>query len=190
MLSAIIATNESERRLVPTLSALFPGMTGGVLREVIIVDGGSRDATQEVAEVAGCRFIGVPGPVGRRLREAARQARGPWLLFLRAGTAPEPAWVGVAGQFIETMQTTGERTAAAFRTQRLGERPSAMREFARLLFSLATGGPSPDQGLLIAKAHYEALGGHGETEDAENALLERIGRRKIALLSAAAAPPR
>ena len=42
MLSVIIATDESERVLVPTLSALVPGATAGIVREVIIADAGSR----------------------------------------------------------------------------------------------------------------------------------------------------
>ena len=35
MLSAIIATNESERTLVATLAALVPGATAGLLGEVV-----------------------------------------------------------------------------------------------------------------------------------------------------------
>ena len=60
MLSAIIATHESERALVPTLAALVPGAMAGLVREVIVADGGSRDATAEVADVAGCRFMVRP----------------------------------------------------------------------------------------------------------------------------------
>ncbi len=67
MLSAIIATHESERALVPTLAALVPGATAGLLGEVIVADAGSRDATAEVADIAGCRFIAS---------DASRWARG------------------------------------------------------------------------------------------------------------------
>ena len=45
MLSAIISTHESERALVPTLAALVPGATAGLLGEVIVADAGSYDAT-------------------------------------------------------------------------------------------------------------------------------------------------
>ena len=45
MLSVVIATQESERTLVPTLSALVPGVVAGMVREVIVADAGSRDAT-------------------------------------------------------------------------------------------------------------------------------------------------
>ncbi|MGB6348827.1 MAG: glycosyltransferase, partial [Pseudolabrys sp.] len=64
MLSAIIATYESERALVPTLAALVPAAAAGLLAEVVVADAGSADATAEVAEFAGCRFISSKEPVG------------------------------------------------------------------------------------------------------------------------------
>jgi hypothetical protein len=43
--------------------------------------------------------------------------------------------------------------------------------------------PRPEQGLLIAKEFYAALGGHSETAaDAETDLIARIGRRRIVRL--------
>ena len=55
MFSIIIPTHDSERALVPTLAALVPGATAGIVREVIVADGGSRDETEQVADIAGCR---------------------------------------------------------------------------------------------------------------------------------------
>ena len=86
MLSAIIATSESERSLVPTLAALVPGAATGLIAEVVVADAGSRDATAEVADIAGCRFMASADPIGTRLRAAAASTRSPWLMFLRAGT--------------------------------------------------------------------------------------------------------
>ena len=73
MLSAIIATHESERTLVPTLAALVPGVTAGLLAEVVVADAGSPDATAEVADIAGCRFMTSSEPLGVRLKAAARR---------------------------------------------------------------------------------------------------------------------
>jgi hypothetical protein len=43
--------------------------------------------------------------------------------------------------------------------------------------------PRPERGLLIAKSHYDALGGHRASDsDPESKLLRRIGRRRIELL--------
>ena len=57
MLSVIIATLDSERALVPTLAALVPGATAGLISEVLLADGGSADDTATVADVAGCNFM-------------------------------------------------------------------------------------------------------------------------------------
>src|SRR3954471_21092030 len=100
MLTVIIPTCESERALVQTLSPLVVGATAGLIAEVIVADAGSRDATEEVAEIAGCRFLKVEAPVGARLAQAAALARTPWLLFLRPGCVPEPSWVDAVRDFI------------------------------------------------------------------------------------------
>src|ERR1700692_1444428 len=74
MLSVIIATKDSERALVPTLAALVSGATAGMISEVLIADGGSRDDTAAVAEVAGCNFFVFDGTTARRLHPAARKS--------------------------------------------------------------------------------------------------------------------
>src|SRR5262245_36502996 len=89
MLSVVIATQESERALLPTLAALVPGAAAGMVREVLIADAGSRDATAEVADAAGCRMLISPGTRGARLTAAAAVARAHWLLFLEPGTVPD-----------------------------------------------------------------------------------------------------
>src|ERR1700730_1151397 len=100
MLSAVIPTSESERALVPTLASWGGGGADGLLREVIIADAGSKDATAEVADVAGCRLMTLPGPLGGRLKAAAATARGPWLLFLRPGITLDESWVRETARFI------------------------------------------------------------------------------------------
>ncbi len=100
MLTVIIATHESERALVQTLAPLVSGATAGLITEVIVADAGSTDATAEVADLAGCRFMTADAAVGARLRRAAAEARAPWLLFLRPGTVPEPGWIEAVESFI------------------------------------------------------------------------------------------
>ena len=82
VLSVVIATHDSERPLLPTLAALVPGAAAGAVREVIVADAGSRDATAEIADVAGCRLLVSDRPRGARLKAAAATARSGWLLFL------------------------------------------------------------------------------------------------------------
>ncbi len=188
MLSAIIATHESERALVPTLAALVPAVAAGLLREVIVADAGSRDATAEVAEIAGCRFMSSAEPLGVRLKAAAAATRTPWLMFLRAGCVPDPAWVDAADRFIQAADIAERPRAAVFRPPSVTDmmRPGLAELLA--LLRIAVGGiPKPEQGLLIARRFYDALGGHGATADADAALLRKLGRRRIAMLGSKAA---
>ncbi|HYC17502.1 MAG TPA: glycosyltransferase [Pseudolabrys sp.] len=186
MLSVIIAARESERTLVPTLAALVPGAAAGLLGEVVIADGGSRDATAEVADLAGCRLITSNEPIGPRLKAAAATTRSPWLMFLRAGTVPQPGWLDAVDHFTAGSDPSVTR-AAVFRPARVDDltRPGLSEIVA--LFRAALGGrPRPEQGLLIARHFYDAVGGHPNGNEAEAALLRRLGRRRIGMLPAAA----
>jgi len=169
---------------VPTLSALVPGAAAGLISGVVVADGGSHDATAEVAEIAGCQFITSIDPIGARLKAAAAVTRSPWLLFLRAGAVPQAGWINAANHFMEvTDRLEGAGRAGIFRAQSAADylRPSLV-EIGALLWSAFGSGPLPDQGLLIARRFYEAIGGHFPRADAEAALLRRIGRRRTAML--------
>jgi glycosyltransferase involved in cell wall biosynthesis len=185
MLSAIIATHESERTLVPTLAALVPGAMAGLLGEVIVADAGSSDATAEVADVAGCRFMNSADPLGTRLKAAAASTRTPWLLFLRAGCVPEPGWVDAVDRFMQaTDLLDGAERAAVFRPPGTADlRRPGLSEVIALLRVAFGGGAKPEQGLLIARRFYDALGGHAAGANAEGALLRKLGRRRITMLS-------
>jgi hypothetical protein len=183
MLSVIIATQESERALVPTLAALVPGAMAGVVSEVVVVDGGSRDDTAAVAEHAGCNFVLVEGALARRLNAAAARARGRWLLFLQPGTVLDATWTGDAQRFVERPSNTG--SAAAFR--RGASTRGGLRDALTQLAATLGRRPRPEQGLLIAKPFYMALGGYSESAAApEAALIRHIGRRRLAILPSAA----
>jgi glycosyltransferase involved in cell wall biosynthesis len=169
--SIILATRDSERALVPTLAALVPGATAGIVREVIITDGGSHDRTEDVADIAGCVFHQSAEPLGARLSAAARSARGDWLMFLQPGMVPAFAWIDETIAFTE--RAHGDARAAVF-----AEEPSVLAAFRRKLFL-----PHPRQGLMLRKSVYEDLGGHrAEAADPEAALIRRIGRARLTTL--------
>jgi glycosyltransferase involved in cell wall biosynthesis len=187
MLSVIIATLDSERPLVQTLAALVPGATAGIISEVIVADGGSHDETAEVADVAGCNFLTTDGPLGRRLKAAAAGTRAPWLMFLWPGTVLDAPWTGEAGRFMQQnvlQQGSADGRAGIFRRD-TGSQPALRQALALLTAPFSR--PRPEQGLLIAKPFYAALGGHSESAaDPEADLLRRIGRRRIVTLSTGA----
>jgi len=180
MLSVIIATRDSERPLVRTLAALVPGATSGLITEVLIADGGSRDDTPAVADIAGCKLLAADEPLGRRLQAAANAARAPWLLFLRPGIVLDTPWIGEMRSFVE--RPVRDFHAAVFR--RALPAQSALREAMALFVGAIATRPRPEQGLVIAADFYHRTGGHFEqAADPESDLLRRIGRRRIARLS-------
>jgi hypothetical protein len=192
VLSVVIATENAEWPLVTTLAALVPGAAAGMVREVIVADGASRDQTREVADVAGCRIVVLPATsVAARLAAGAKLARAPWLMFLRPGVVPDPAWIGEVMRFIETAERSGKADthAAAFRPSRSANpfRPALAEALSAFAAALRRR-PRPDQGLLISRRGYEALGGHrAGSDDPESDLIRRIGARRIALLRCDAA---
>ncbi|MGB8550899.1 MAG: glycosyl transferase [Xanthobacteraceae bacterium] len=185
MLSVIIPTLDCERSLVPTLATLVPGAAVGTVRDVIVADGGSRDATLEVADIAGCEIMTSHAPLAVRLREATAKARASWVMFLKPGVVLDATWIDEVDRFVQQAEAHGviDAPAAAFRAV-------AAQGFARPLLAeawsslrLALGGRiAPEQGLIIPKVLYERLGRHRDVQDPEADLLARLGRRRIALL--------
>ena len=91
-LSIVIPTLEAADDLGPCLGALASALTEGLIREVILSDGGSRDAVREVADAAGAELIVGPPGRGGQLARGAEAARGDWLLFVHADTVLSPGW--------------------------------------------------------------------------------------------------
>lgn len=181
MISVVIATFDCERALARTLAALVPGAVDGVVSEAIVADGGSRDGTATVADAAGCTFIGAEGPLGRRLKAAAVKARAQFLLFVPPGIVLDAGWVGEARRFAE--RSSAAQCAAVFRRGAAGQ--TALRELSALLAGAIGALPRSAQGLLIARAFYDALGGHAEhAANPERDLIRRIGRRRLVTLAA------
>lgn len=184
MLSVVIATQNSERLLLPTLAALVPGAAAGIVREVIVADGGSRDATPQIAEIAGCRLLASDAARGARLKAAAGVARATWLLFLQPGTVPDATWIDEAQRFIEVaeLHDSAGMQAAVFRPGLATSRSTLVEALALLRIALGAR-PQPHQGLLIAKRLYAELGGHHEdSAEPERDLYRRLARGRIVLL--------
>jgi hypothetical protein len=187
MLSVVIATQDSERALLPTLTALVPGAVDGVVREVIVADADSQDASAALAEGAGCRVLTSAATRGVRLKAAAAVAQARWLLFLQPGTVPDATWIADVRRFVEEaeLRRRDESSAAVFRAGSATFRPTLIEAIALLRAALGAR-PTPSQGLVIAKTLYDACGGHRDLEEPERDLIRRLGRRRLVLLRAGA----
>ena len=182
MLSVIIPTEGVEQSAVATLAALVPGAASGLVREVLLVDRAGTGVIERVADVAGCRFLAFEGTRAAALAAGARAARSPWLMFLHAGAVLDAGWIEETTQFINGVANSGRPRAAIFRYSRSPYSDRRLRDGFKAIARMVAG-PSAEQGLLIAKDHYERLGGYApDVRRSEAKLLRRLGRSSRTLL--------
>ena len=182
MLSVIIPTEGAEHPAVATLAALIPGAAAGVVREVLLVDRGDSGVIERVADVAGCRYLAFEGSRAAALAAGARPARSPWLMFLHAGAVLDHGWIEETMQFIQRVSDSDRPRAGVFRYARSPYSERSLRDGLNAIARVIAG-PFVDQGLLIARDHYERLGGYSADDRVSEArLLRRLGRSSRTLL--------
>lgn len=177
--SALIPTLNAAATLPATLAALR-----GSVAEIIISDGGSTDRTREIASEHGALVIPAARGRGVQLRAAAEAATQPWLLALHADTKPGPGWQAAIADFIARPAVAAE--AGYFRFTLNDPAPEARRLEAMVAWRCRwLGLPYGDQGLLIGRDFYRALGGYEAIPLMEDvALIRRIGRKRLVALPA------
>jgi rSAM/selenodomain-associated transferase 2 len=183
-LSVVIPTLNEAANLSATLEALAGA---AAVREVIVADGGSADATAAVAVAAGARVVTAARRRGTQLAAGAAAASGAWLLFLHADCRPLPGWEKAVGRFIAAPAAANR---AGYFDLVLDDRASAARRLERIVAwrCRVLAMPYGDQGLLISRLLYDALGGFAPLplmEDVE--IVRRLGRRRLARIGAACA---
>ncbi len=182
-LSIVIPTLNAEAELPATLGALGEGLEAGLIREVIVSDGGSKDGTRAVADAAGAAWVEGPPGRGGQVRRGADAAGGPWLMFLHADTWLGPGWA------VAVMDHMGQGVDQAgyfrldFRAEGLA--PRVVAGWANLR-SRALGLPYGDQGLVIARDLYDLVGGMPDIVLMEDAEMARRLRGRLRALPAEA----
>ncbi len=189
MISVVIPALNAEASLAPTLASLVPAAVEGLVREVIVVDGGSTDRTAEIVDHAGAQLVTRRGGRGLQLGAGAARAHFPWLLFLHADTALERGWEREAAMFMDRVDA-GQRppSAAAFRfvLDDIGSKPRILERLVAIRCAMLRL-PYGDQGLLIPKRLYDEVGGYRSLPLMEDVdLVRRLGRRRISMLNARA----
>jgi rSAM/selenodomain-associated transferase 2 len=175
-LSVVIPTLDAADRIGPCLGALGEGVAG-LIREVILADGGSSDAIAAVADASGARLVTAKRGRGAQLAAGARAARGDWLLFLHADTVLAPGWTEAVRRHIAAAPGHAGYFRLAFDSGHPMARITAgWANLRARTFRL----PYGDQGLLIARTVYQRVGGHPEIPLMEDvALARRLGRRLV-----------
>jgi len=189
MISVIIAAHNSETTLAPVLAALVPSAIGGLVRQVIVVDGGSTDQTATIADLAGADVVACKSSRARQMAQGAAHARFPWLLFLHADTVLEEGWERSATAFMRGVDRGERAPAAGAFTLRLDAKGLAPRLSERLVHWRCKlwRTPDGDHGLLIPRALFDSVGGYRDLPMLEDVdLARRLGRRRLAMLEAQA----
>lgn len=184
-ISVIIPALNAAEDLPVCLGSLMPGLEAGLIREVLVIDGGSTDATPLIGESTGAKILTSPKQ-GRaaQLRHGADQARGDWFLFLHADTALSRDWPERVRDHIEAYTNTAATFTLAYRSDHPMARTVAKRANWR---ARTLGLPYGDQGLLISRALYDEVGGFPETPFMEDVQIVRaIGKSRLRHLSAEA----
>ncbi len=181
-LSVVIPTLDAAATLEATLHAL-----GDAPAEIVVADGGSRDATAALARSLGARVLHAPRGRGSQLAAGIAAAAGSWLLLLHADTRLQPGWQhavrahlagspGRAGYFHLALDSPDPRA------RRL-EHLVAWR--CRILHL-----PYGDQGLLLSRSLLDAAGGMPRLPLMEDVALvrglRRLDARALVPLDAAA----
>ena len=111
-LSIVIPTLNAEDEIHGCLSSsLFVPTAKGLIKEVIVSDGGSTDQTKLIAESMGAHWIDTPIGRGAQLAAGAEAATGQWLLLLHADTWLTAAWAADAMRHV----MNSPENAAVFR---------------------------------------------------------------------------
>ena len=76
-LSIVIPTLNAAPLLAATTAALMEGVEMGLVRELVISDGGSRDETRDAARELGAVWISGPAGRGGQLARGANAALSP-----------------------------------------------------------------------------------------------------------------
>ncbi len=166
MLSVIVPTLNEAGTLSRLLLALQPWR--GPLCELLVVDGGSRDATVTQAGPLADRVLQAPAGRARQMNVGARAARGTQLWFLHADSRVPSAAIP---QIRHALASHGW---GRFDVRLSGAHPLfRVIEWAMNLRSRWSGIATGDQGVFMRRDWFERVGGYPEIALMEDVALSR-----------------
>ena len=177
MISVVMPTLNAEDHLARTLSALVPGVVEGMIKEVVIVDGGSDDATLEIADSTGCQIIKTDAERGLQLWQGCRATRGDWILIMHSNSQLGDGWMDQVQAHIKNYPLQAGYFHLRF------DDPSIMVGLWAEMLALRArwlAMPSGDHGLLLSRALYDTVGGYKDQAAFEDvALSMALGRARL-----------
>jgi len=168
-ISVIIPVLNEQEVLDQTLTALQPLRRRG--HEVIVADGGSDDASAELAQPLADRVIQAPRGRSRQMNAGASKATGDILLFLHADTfLPERA-----DDLILTSLSERGRMWGHFDVRLSGKHPlfriiECLMNWRSRVTGIATG----DRGIFMKREVFQSVGGFPDLDLMEDIALSKI----------------
>ena len=172
-LSVIVPTLNEAAVIGDTLAALQPMRSRG--HEIIVVDGGSSDATAGIARPLADRLLPAARGRARQLQTGAGAAQGDILWFLHADTGVPPD----ADRLIVNALQAGDREWGRFEVGFTGGGPGMRLVAAGMnLRSCLSGIATGDQGIFISRGLFGRIGGYPDIPLMEDVALCRKLRRE------------
>jgi glycosyltransferase involved in cell wall biosynthesis len=178
-ISVIIPTLNTTPLLRDTMLSLMEGLDAGLVRELILSDGGSTDGVEKMADFVGAELVTGPAGRGGQLVRGAEVAQGDWLLFLHADTWMPEGW---AEETVQHLAQSYERAlvySLSFREAK-GIAPKIFAGWANLRTKLF-GLPYGNQALLISRELYDGIGGFPDMPVMEDVEIARRLKGRIDL---------
>ncbi|MGB7318052.1 MAG: TIGR04283 family arsenosugar biosynthesis glycosyltransferase [Planktotalea sp.] len=180
-ISVVIPVLNAQHVLAGCAASLMEGVEAGLIRELIVSDGGSDDDTRRIADEIGAVWISGAASRGGQLKRGCEIAQGTWIMVLHADTQLEPGWSAVARAHL-TLEKAGF-FKLAFGS---GGVPARLVAGWANLRSALFGLPYGDQGLLVSRALYDAVGGFQDMALMEDVALARALKGQLRALDARA----
>ncbi len=172
-LSIIVPVLNEALAIGAALDALRPLRERGA--EVIVVDGGSADATVGLASPLADRVIAAPRGRAAQMNAGARASSGAILLFLHADTAmPEGAMPAILSGLARERRDWGRFDVAISGSSPLLALVARLMNLRSRLTGIATG----DQAIFVRRAAFEAAGAFPEIALMEDVALSTALKRR------------
>jgi rSAM/selenodomain-associated transferase 2 len=171
-LSIVVPTLEEAGAIEATLAALQPLRAEGV--EVVVADGGSRDATRALAVPLADRVVEARRGRAAQMNAGARAASGEALLFLHADTLLPPEGGALVLEALGAGREWGRFDVTIEGASPLLAVVAALMNARSRWSGIATG----DQAIFASRAAFESAGGFPEIPLMEDVALSKALRQR------------
>ncbi len=182
-ISIVIPTLNAADVLQDTVVPLIGAVTEGAVRELVISDGGSTDATRRIAEDLGAIVVAGPKGRGGQIARGIEAAGAQWLLLLHADTQLSDDWLAAVERHMAQNPDKAGWFRLRFRAKGLAPR---LVETGANLRARHFGLPYGDQALFLHRDTLRAAGGMPTLPLMEDVALARRLKGRLSALDAEA----